>query len=327
MNEKKSTENVKLQISAFGKDVMYGLSQHPKSISSKYFYDAEGDRIFQQIMEMPEYYLTNCEYEILSQQRKEICDAIRAFDEPLNIIEFGAGDGYKTRLLLKYMLENKAEFTYYPVDISNHILNELETNLSDEMPALDIKPLNLEYFKALTTLSKIKDRRNVILFLGANIGNFKYNEAENFIGRMSSTINPGDMLLMGVDLRKNPDTIRLAYDDPQGLTESFNLNLLKRMNRELGADFNTNNFSHYAFYEPVDGEMLSYLVSKKNQVVHFDALEWSVEFNTNEFIHTEVSRKYSIYELEIIAESQHLEVVKHFFDTKQYFVDTLFKVK
>ena len=99
------------------------------------------------------------------------------------------------------------------------------------------------------------------------------------------------------------------------------------MNRELGADFNTSNFSHYAFYEPVDGEMLSYLVSKKNQVVHFDALEWSVEFNTNEFIHTEVSRKYSIYELEIIAESQHLEVVKHFFDTKQYFVDTLFKVK
>ncbi len=127
------------------------------------------------------------------------------------------------------------------------------------MSGLDVKPLNLEYFEALTSLSRIKGRRNVLLFLGANIGNFRYNEAENFIGRMNSTLNQGDMLLMGVDLRKNPEIIRQAYDDPNGITASFNLNLLKRMNRELGADFNMDNFSHYAFYEPIDGEMLSYL--------------------------------------------------------------------
>jgi dimethylhistidine N-methyltransferase len=327
MNEKITSGTFQRRTSAFGKDVMYGLSQHPKSISSKYFYDAEGDRIFQQIMNMPEYYLTNCEYEILSQQRKEICDAINAFGEPLNLIEFGAGDGYKTKLLLKYLVENQAEFTYYPVDISNHILGELQSKLHEEIPGMDVKPVNLEYFEALTTLSKIKNHRNLVLFLGANIGNFRYHEAANFIGRMNSTMNQGDMLLMGVDLRKNPDTIRLAYDDPQGLTESFNLNLLKRMNRELGADFNISNFSHYAFYEPVDGEMLSYLVSKKDQIVHFDALEWSVEFNKNEFIHTEVSKKYSVSELEMLAESQHFEIENHFFDKKQYFVDTLFKVK
>ncbi|MCB2207338.1 MAG: L-histidine N(alpha)-methyltransferase [Bacteroidetes bacterium] len=327
MNEKITTGTIQRKTSAFGKDVMYGLSQHPKSLSSKYFYDAEGDKIFQQIMNMPEYYLTNCEYEILSQQRKDICDAIHALDEPLNLIEFGAGDGYKTKLLLKYLLDNKAEFNYYPVDISNHILDELQSKLHDEMPDLDVKPVNLEYFEALTTLSKIKNRRNVVLFLGANIGNFRYKEAENFIGRIHSSLNEGDLLLMGVDLRKNPNIIRLAYDDPHGITASFNLNLLKRMNRELGADFKTDSFSHYAFYEPVDGEMLSYLVSKKDQVVHFDALEWSVEFNKDEFIHTEVSKKYSISELEMMAESQHFKVMKHFFDGKQYFVDTLWKLK
>jgi len=327
MNEKLTTETIQRKISAFGKDVMYGLSQHPKSLSSKYFYDAEGDKIFQQIMNMPEYYLTNCEYEILSQQRKDICDAIHALDEPLNLIEFGAGDGYKTKLLLKYLLDNKAEFTYYPVDISNHILTELKENLHLEMPALDVKPLNLEYFEALTTLSKIKDKRNVVLFLGANIGNFRYKEAENFIGRIHSSLNEGDLLLMGVDLRKNPNIIRLAYDDPQGITADFNMNLLKRMNRELGADFNLDEFTHYAFYEPVDGEMLSYLVSNIDQVVYFNALDWHVEFKQNEFIHTEVSKKYGVNELEMMAESQHFKVLKHFFDEKQYFIDTLWEVK
>lgn len=327
MNEMKSIETNELQTSAFSKDVIYGLSQHPKTLSSRYFYDEEGDKIFQQIMNMPEYYLTNCEYEILSQQRKEICDAIHAFEEPLNIIEFGAGDGYKTRLLLHYLLDNKAEFTYYPVDISSYILKELEAKLDEEMPDLDIKPLNLEYFEALTVISRIRNRRNVILFLGANIGNFRYKEAENFIGRIHSCINQDDMLLMGVDLRKNPEVIRQAYDDPHGITASFNMNLLKRMNRELGADFNLENFSHYAFYEPIDGEMLSYLVSNRDQVVHFDSQEWSVEFNKDEFIHTEVSRKYSISELEMIAEGQHFKVEKHFFDERQYFVDTLLKVK
>ena len=327
MSEENTKTSTSKPLTTFGKDTLYGLSQHPKILSSKYFYDQEGDKLFQQIMNMPEYYLTNCEYEILSQQRKEICDAIGAFDAPLNIIEFGAGDGYKTKLLLKFLLENDAKFTYYPVDISNHILTELKENLYHEMPAMDVKPLNLEYFEALTTLSKIKDRRNVVLFLGANIGNFRYKKAENFIGRVRSSLNVGDMLLMGIDLRKNPNIIRLAYDDPHGITASFNLNLLKRMNRELGADFNLDGFSHYAFYEPVDGEMQSYLVSNTDQVVYFSALEWHAEFKQNEFIHTEVSKKYGVNELEMMAESQKFKVVQHFFDNKNYFVDTLWKLK
>lgn len=327
MNEEEMNIEVRDQLSSFGKDVIYGLSQHPKSLSSRYLYDKEGDKIFQEIMNMPEYYLTNCEYEILSQQRKEICDAIGAFEEPNNIVEFGAGDGYKTKLLLKYLIDNGAQLTYYPVDISNFILTELKDNLNEEMPGLDVKPLNLEYFEALTALSKFNNRRNMVLFLGSNIGNFKYKEAKNFIGRINSCINPGDLLLTGVDLRKNPEIISLAYDDPHGITSRFNLNLLKRMNRELGADFNLGGFSHYAFYEPVDGEMLSYLVSNREQVVHFEALNWHVEFHQNEFIHTEVSKKYSISELELMAESQKFQVIQHFLDEKQYFADTLWQKK
>ena len=327
MNENIQKEKLSNKTTKFAKDTMYGLSQNPKTISSMYFYDEEGDKIFQEIMNMPEYYLTNCEYEILSQQRKEICDAIHAFDEPINIIEFGAGDGYKTKLLLNYLLKNEAQFTYYPVDISKYILSELETRLRSEMPGLEVKPLNMEYFEALTALSKINDRRNIVLFLGSNIGNFRYKEAENFIGRINSCSNQGDMILVGVDLRKDPDIVTRAYDDSDGITSQFNLNLLKRMNYELGADFVLDNFSHYAFYEPVDGEMLSYLVSKKDQLVHFDLLDWQAEFKRNEFINTEVSKKYSISELEMMAESQNFEVKQHFFDQKNYFVNTLWTLK
>ena len=327
MNENIQKEKLSNKTAKFAKDTMYGLSQNPKTISSMYFYDEEGDKIFQEIMNMPEYYLTNCEYEILSQQRKEICDAIHAFDEPINIIEFGAGDGYKTKLLLNYLLKTEAQFTYCPVDISKYILSELETRLRSEMPGLEVKTLNMEYFEALTALSKINDRKNIVLFLGSNLGNFRYKEAENFIGRINSCINPGDMILVGVDLRKDPNIITRAYDDPHGITSQFNLNLLKRMNYELGADFVLDNFSHYAFYEPIEGEMLSYLVSNKDQFVHFDMLNWQAEFKRNEFMQTEVSKKYSISELEMLAESQKFVVKQHFFDQKNYFVDTLWTLK
>ena len=319
-------QNSAAKASQFAEDVMKGLSREPKVISSKYFYDTKGDQIFQKIMNMPEYYLTRSEYEIFSQQRKEICEAFNAFEEPFNLIEFGAGDGYKTKLLLNYLLTNKAEFTYYPVDISNHILDELSESLQNELPNLKVKPLNLEYFSALNKLSEINKRRNVILFLGSNIGNFHINDAGTFLQRINGYSKKGDMLLVGVDLKKDPRIITAAYNDPQGITATFNLNLLSRMNRELGADFNTQHFMHHTFYEPVSGEVLSYLVSLKQQSIRFDALDWKIDFEAFELIHTEISKKYSISELELLAKAQAFEVVEHFTDTKKYFLDTLWKV-
>jgi len=313
--------------SQFAKDVMMGFSRKPKAVSSQYFYDAKGDQIFQQIMNMPEVYLTRSEYEIFSQQRKEICEAFNAFDEPFNLIEFGAGDGYKTKLLLNFLLDNKADFTYYPVDISNHILEELSDSLQTELPGLKVKPLNLEYFSALSKLSEISNRRNVILFLGSNIGNFHLNDAGTFLQRINWYSKKGDMLLVGVDLKKDPRIITAAYNDPHGITAAFNLNLLSRMNRELGADFDVQHFMHHTFYEPVSGEVLSYLVSLQQQSIHFDALDWKTDFAAFELIHTEISKKYSIPELESLAQTQGFEVLEHFTDNKKYFLDTLWKVK
>ncbi len=319
----KTTET---KLTPFAVDVINGLEKENKSLPSKYFYNEEGDRLFQQIMEMPEYYLTRCEFEILAEQRKEICDAIGAFNTPFNLIEFGAGDGMKTKLLLKYLTDNNAEFTYYPVDISLHILNELTTDLENNFPSLQMEPIHDDYFGALQQMDDFNKRRNVTLFLGSNIGNFHYEEAGVFLKHFVSGSGTGDMLLLGVDLKKDPRVILQAYDDPRGITAAFNLNLLTRMNNELGADFNPESFRHYTCYEPASGEVLSYLISLENQRVYFSALDLTIIFEKNELIHTEVSKKYTLEELEKLALSRGLEKVSHFLDSKNYFTDTLFKI-
>ena len=323
MSNMKTTET---KLTPFARDVLTGLEKENKSLPSKYFYDEEGDRLFQQIMNMPEYYLTRCEFEILAEQRNEICDAIGTTDAPFNLIEFGAGDGLKTKLLLKHLTDINADFTYYPVDISSNILNELKTGLKVEFPSLQVNPVHDDYFGALRQMEYFNKRRNVTLFLGSNIGNFHYDEAAVFLQQFVAGSRAGDMLLLGVDLKKDPKVISLAYDDPHGITAAFNLNLLTRMNKELGADFNPADFRHYTCYEPASGEVLSYLISLNNRQVYFRELDRTVSFKKNELIHTEISKKYTLEELEKLALSQGLELVSHFMDNKNYFTDTLFKI-
>ncbi len=316
-------ETTNTTLTQFAKDVIHGFGKKPKSISSKYFYDAEGDRLFQQIMHMPEYYLTDAEHEIFDEQYDKICNAIKAFDEPFNLIELGAGDGYKTKLLLKYLLEQNAEFTYYPVDISKNILTELGISLKGMFPPLLFHALHCEYFEALKQMNKLNDRRNVVLFLGSNIGNFHLDEAEVFIQEMSNNCKPGDMLLLGVDLKKDPRIIQLAYDDSQGITAAFNLNLLSRMNRELGAAFDIRQFKHLAHYEKETGEMLSFIESLFDQEIYFEELDMEFQFEKGERIHTEVSKKYSPEELRSLAEGQGFELNQYFTDSNNFFTDVL----
>lgn len=320
------TTKTTINTTQFAKDVKTGLGKMPKSIPSKYFYDEKGDRIFQQIMNMPEYYLTRAEFEILAEQRMEICDALDAFKTPFNLIEFGAGDGLKTKLLLRYLLDEGAGFTYYPVDISNHILSEFTTALHDEFPGLKTHAVHDDYFGALQQMRNFNDRRNVVLFLGSNIGNFHYADADHFLHQMAKHCQPGDLLLLGVDLKKDPKLIIQAYDDPHGITAAFNLNLLKRMNAELGADFQPGQFDHYVSYEPQSGEVLSYLISKKDQTIVFSDLDLEIEFSKHELIHTEISKKYSLTELEKLARETGYEPVSHFLDTNNYFTDSLLKI-
>lgn len=306
-------------------DVIAGLSSEVKYLHSKYFYDAEGDQLFQQIMKMPEYYLTGCEYEIFSTRGVDILKAFSHDSEPFDLLEFGAGDGTKTKILLKRLLENGADFRYIPIDISGDVLENLKSDLAIEFPPLEVRPENADYFSALDNVRVESNRPKLVLFIGSSIGNFKEEVIHRFMQELFVKLNSGDEVLLGYDLMKNPHTILNAYNDHTGITKAFNLNILRRINRELGADFDIEAFDHYPYYDPETGFAKSYLVSLKNQTVKIDALNQNFTFETGEVIHTEISRKFRVDQIEAYFRQAGFEVVEHFYDCKHYFVDTLVK--
>lgn len=307
--------------SQFAKDVLEGLSRTPKKLSSKYFYDENGDKLFQDIMNMPEYYLTDCEYEIFETHRQQLLHLIG--DKPFDLIELGAGDGTKTKVLLRHFLAQGADFQYRPIDISPNVLLDLEEDLKANIPELRVKSLPGDYFEMLEKLNTSSGVRKVILFIGANIGNLTREQALDFLQKIQQNMAKGDLLLLGFDLKKDPQIILNAYNDPAGITAAFNLNLLHRMNRELGADFDVQAFKHWETYNPITGETKSYLVSTKKQSVHL--LNKTFHFDAWEAIDVELSLKYSLSEIENLAKSTGYQAVHHFFDSKNYFVDTLWK--
>ena len=311
----------------FALDIKSGLLAKPKTISSKYFYDKAGDKIFQSIMNMKEYYLTTSEFEIFSMQKEEILNQIVKAGSSFNLIEFGAGDGYKTKVLMEYFLSRNAEFKYVPIDISKNALDSLENDLETNQPKLQVECLEGEYFTALQRLNKLEGTRKVILFLGSNIGNFTNQQAINFLSKLRENVSHGDQVLIGFDLKKDPRVIQDAYDDSSGITKAFNLNLLSRINRELGADFNIANFDHFPLYDPLTGLTKSYLISKTEQTVQIDRLELNVKFKAWEVIHTEISQKFDMAMINHLAEQAGFNVVHNFFDSKSYYVDSMWTPK
>ncbi|MFC5623685.1 L-histidine N(alpha)-methyltransferase [Algoriphagus winogradskyi] len=311
----------------FAQDVMLGLNSTPKTLPSKYFYDAKGDKLFQQIMALPEYYLTRKEYEILELQHEQILEQILASNQPFNLVELGAGDGMKTKILLRYLTEKKAEFTYYPVDFSGSVLEELEQSLAKELPQLTVNSIQDTYRESLKKQVWEDGRPNLILFMGANLGNFGVDEAKNIIDHLRVGTKRGDLVLLGFDLKKNPQTILNAYHDEQGVTREFNMNLLDRINRELDADFDRDSFVHWPTYDPVSGECRSYLVSQKSQAVTIGALNQHVVFEAFESIFTEISKKYSLSEISNLASLGGFEVKENFMDSEGYFADVLWEKK
>lgn len=308
----------------FKNEILNGLSEEPKHLLSKYFYDKKGDELFQQIMNMPEYYLTDCELEIFTRKKNEIAKAVRAFDEPFDLVELGAGDATKSSYLLEYLVAQNADFTYMPIDISANIISILEENLTSKIPELQMTGLNGEYFEMLDKANEISSRRKVILFLGGNIGNMEIEEAYEFCNALKSKLNPNDILLIGFDLKKNPHTILAAYNDKAGITSSFNLNLLTRINEELEADFNIDQFSHYQTYDPLSGACKSYLISLEDQKVYIDDQE--IRFKANEAVYMEISQKYSEKEIDIMARKTGFKPLKQISDAKSWFVDAIWKV-
>lgn len=307
----------------FKTDVINGLSSTPKYLQSKYFYDAEGDKLFQQIMESPEYYLTNCELEIFSQQTEKLGQSFLEKYKDFDVVELGAGDATKSIHLLKYLAEAGSNFTYYPVDISKNVIHFLETELPEKIPGLKVKGLNGEYFDMIKAVSKLSSKRKLILFLGGNIGNFAPKEAIHFLTALQQNLLPGHLMLIGFDLKKNPKHILAAYNDKAGVTREFNLNLLKRINRELDADFKIDQFDHYPTYNPATGACRSYLISLNDQQVRIG--DSTFDFIQYEAVYMELSQKYSISEIDEIAEQTGFKPVKNFFDSRQFFLDAIWE--
>lgn len=299
---------------SFLNDMISGLQSEPKTLSSRYFYDNAGDAIFQEIMNCESYYLPGCELEIIQNQTQNIASMLP--EQALDVIELGAGDGVKTVTLLKELKRAGKEINYVPLDISPDVLETNKENLLRELPQLSIEPIAGDYFKTMANL-KSRTRPKLVLFLGSNIGNFKGQSGVDFLKLVKSHMAEGDHLLLGADLKKNPKVILSAYNDPEGITARFNLNLLSRMNRELGADFRLENFEHYPFYDPVSGTCYSYLVSLKEQSV--EIADHTILFKKDECIHTEVSQKYSLEDLNELCLAAGFERFTPLLDQKKWF--------
>lgn len=308
-------------MNSFAEDIAYGLSSNPKFLQTKYLYDDHGSRIFQQIMKMPEYYPTDCEYEILKSQSNHIVEHLD-FDGRFKLIELGSGDGQKTMLLLQYLSAKNIPFTYVPIDISAEAIHILVDRVKASLPGVKVEPVIGDYFEVLAGISK-NPAPKLLLFMGGNIGNYKFPQAVELLSNFNQYLGQGDKVLVGVDLKKNPRVILNAYDDPHGITRDFNLNLLSRINRELGGEFDLDQFDFYCHYDPTDGEVKSYIFSRTEQDVFIKSLQKQFSFCANEVIATEISKKYALKGIGQLAQLAGFEVVDHFMDNRQYFSDTL----
>lgn len=312
-----------LLLTDIASDTLQGLSAYPKYLLSKYLYDDTGSSIFQDIMQMPEYYLTNCEFEIFTTHRNQITKAFHDNGQDFDLIELGSGDGLKTKILLQGLIEQSTSFQYIPVDISKKANNELVKSLKRELPSLDVAPRTGDYFQKIKELNGYSGLQKVILFLGSNIGNFSDEEIELFFSRLSTHSHKGDKLLIGFDLKKSPHIIMQAYNDPHGHTRRFNLNHLIRLNRELNANFDVDNFEHHTEYNPLTGEVKSFLVSKADHAVDIGDLEQTFHFGRWEPVFMELSRKFDYQTIESIAVSHGFKVQQQFTDQREFFVDSL----
>lgn len=311
------------ELSQFAEDVLAGLSASPKSLSSKYFYDDEGSRLFQEIMKLPEYYLTRCELEIFTTRTDEIFRSFSNGGDGFDLIELGAGDGTKTAVLIDHFLKQNAEISYSPIDISQEALDALTEKFTTDFSTLRMDARIGDYFEILESLRDSSTRRKILLFLGSNIGNFCRQASIDFFRHLREVMNPNDLLFIGFDLQKDPHVIAAAYDDAQGVTAEFNLNLLRRINRELGADFDLDKFTHYANYRPIEGSARSFLVSRERQTVNIAALGRSFEFDAWEAVFMEISQKYNLKMIEDLARESGFAIKENFFDSKEYYCDSL----
>ncbi|MFK0733004.1 MAG: L-histidine N(alpha)-methyltransferase [Gloeotrichia echinulata GP01] len=298
-----------------GEDVIEGLTKTPKSLPAKYFYDDRGSELFERICELPEYYPTRTEALILRQCADEIAQITGACE----LVELGSGSSTKTRFLLDAYQKMPGNCKYVPIDVSGGILKISALQLQQQYPNLSIEGLIGTYEQALTKLESISAPSRMIFFLGSSMGNFTPQDCDRFLSQIVQTLQPGDYFLLGIDLQKPKDILEAAYNDSQGVTAAFNLNMLSHLNWRFQGNFDLNLFTHQAIYNETNTQIEMYLHSLESHWVSLDILNLQVFFEAGESILSEISRKFDLAILQQELESHGLNTLKTWTDPNQWF--------
>ncbi len=299
----------------FSDEISSSLNRDSKYINPKFFYDKKGSELFEQICRLPEYYPTRTEIEILKDLQSEFS---KHLDGSFRLVELGSGSSVKTRLILDILDENQNQIEYFPIDISE-ILTESSELLQRDYKDLSITGIIDTYEGGLEFIEKYDNKKNLIIFLGSSFGNFIPNDGKNFLKKINSIMKDEDLFLIGLDLVKDKKILEDAYDDSQGITAKFNLNVLSRINDELDADFVLNNFKHLAKYNEKDQRVEMYLKSLVNQSVIISKANLSLKFKQDELIHTEHSHKYKIPQIKEIMDKTGFEIKQYWSDINKHY--------
>jgi len=307
----------------FAADVRRGLTAERKWLPPRWFYDDVGSALFDTICFLPEYYVTRAETEVLAAHAEEIADA---FGPVARLVELGSGSARKTRILLDVLTRRQRELEYVPVDVDAGMLERAGRDLLSDYSSLHVTAIRSDFSLPSVPLGLLARARGrtIVLFLGSTIGNLDPDEAVAMLRDLRASMQSGDALLLGADLRKAASVLEPAYDDALGVTASFNLNLLQRINRELGGRFALDAFAHHAFYDASRGRIEMHLVSRRAQRVRIDALDLEVAFAEGETIHTESSYKHDDATLASLASESGFTVARTWTDARRWFADALF---
>jgi len=314
---------------SFSSAVAEGLSNAQKTLPCRFFYDVVGSELFEQICELPEYYPTRTEHQILERYAR---DMIKAVDDEnhkneVALVEFGSGSSFKTRILMNALLARQGHLDYTPIDISSDFLLDSSLTLLSEYQRLSITAIAAEYNDALRVLPELHAQPRLFIFLGSNIGNFVRQEAVALLAKMGHQMRAEDRLLIGFDLVKDRDILFAAYNDAAGVTADFNKNLLARINRELGGDFDLDQFAHDAPFVEEHARIEMRLISRCAQSVYIEALEQSFSFSEFEYIHTENSHKYSPESFATLCDAAGLAIQEEWVDERTWFEMALLRRK
>ena len=303
----------------FADEISNSLCSKQKSINPKFFYDEKGSHLFEKICTLPEYYLTNAEISILNQLDDKISSHLNG---DFRLVELGSGSSTKTRILIQILERLQTSVEYVPIDISR-ILKTSSRTLQSDFKRLHITGIIDEYESGLKFLKYYDTKKNLIIFLGSSFGNFDLEDGSKFLSEINSMMKRDDLFLIGLDLVKDKKILEYAYNDSEGITAQFNLNILSRINSELGGNFDLQKFRHYAVYNESQNKIEMYLRSLDKQIIDIPQADLTLNLEKDELIHTENSQKFTISNIREMSKKVGFEIKDMWYDEKQYFAMVL----